>query len=40
MSTIATSTLSNHAYEALKQRIIERQLKPGAKLDIAAFQLN
>lgn len=32
------SSLSNQAYTILKQRIVERQLKPGAKLDLAAIE--
>lgn len=32
------STLNEQVYEILRQRIIERQLQPGTKLDLAAIQ--
>ena len=31
-------SLSDQAYAIIKQRIVERQLKPGAKLDLAAIE--
>ena len=32
-------SLSDQAYAIIKQRIVERQLKPGAKLDLAAIEV-
>lgn len=38
MSKNSRSSLSDRTYETLKQRIIERQIKPGVKLDLPALE--